>query len=87
MKRKTLIRRKDIDCLFDRTEDYQARIGKIHEKREYDTVYQIVSKFHSMRRAVWNRCEKYGVKKVYPPQTDVLFARNRASVRVKQSFY
>ena len=52
MKRKTLIRRKDIDCLFDRTEDYQARIGKIHEKREYDTVYQIVSKFHSMRRAV-----------------------------------
>lgn len=36
MKRKTLIRRKDIDCLFDRTEDYQARIGKIHEKREYD---------------------------------------------------
>ena len=38
MKRKTLIRRKDIDCLFDRTEDYQARIGKIHEKREYDTV-------------------------------------------------
>ena len=63
MKRKTLIRRKDIDCLFDRTEDYQARIGKIHEKREYDTVYQIVSKFHSMRRAVWYRCEKYGVKK------------------------
>ena len=63
MKRKTLIRRKDIDCLFDRTEDYQARIGKIHEKREYDTVYQIVSKFHSMRRAVWNRCEKDGVKK------------------------
>ena len=63
MKRKTLIRRKDIDCLFDRTEGYQARIGKIHEKREYDTVYQIVSKFHSMRRAVWNRCEKYGVKK------------------------
>ena len=45
MKRKTLIRRKDIDCLFDRTEDYQARIGKIHEKREYDTVYQIVASF------------------------------------------
>ena len=78
MKRKTLIRRKDIDCLFDRTEDYQARIGKIHEKREYDTVYQIVSKFHSMRRAVWNRCEKYGIKKCIKdeiPSTITLICR------------
>lgn len=24
---------KSIDCLFDRTEDYQARIGKIHEEK------------------------------------------------------
>ena len=65
MKGKTLIRRKDIDNLFDRTKDYQARTGKIHEKREYYTVSQIVNKFHITRRAVWNRCEKYGIKKVY----------------------
>ena len=65
MKGKTLIRRKDIDGLFDRPKEYQARTGKIHEKREYYTVSQIVNKFHTTRRAVWNRCEKYGIKKVY----------------------
>ncbi len=65
MKGKTLIRRKDIDGLFDRTKEYQTRTGKIHEKREYYTVSQIVNKFHTTRRAVWNRCEKYGIKKVY----------------------
>lgn len=65
MKGKTLIRRKDIDGLFDRPKEYQARTGKIHEKREYYTVSQIVNEFHTTRRAVWNRCEKYGIKKVY----------------------
>lgn len=65
MKGKTLIRRKDIDGLFDRPKEYQARTGKIHKKREYYTVSQIVNKFHTTRRAVWNRCEKYGIKKVY----------------------
>lgn len=69
MKGKTLIRRKDIDGLFDRPKEYQARTGKIHEKREYYTVSQIVNKFHTTRRAVWNRCEKYGIKKCIKGET------------------
>lgn len=39
--------------------------GKFHQKREYYTVAQIVNKFHTSRRAVWSRCEKYGIKKIY----------------------
>lgn len=69
MKGKTLIRRKDIDGLFDRAKEYQTRTGKIHEKREYYTVSQIVNKFHTTRRAVWNRCEKYGIKKCIKGET------------------
>lgn len=62
---KTLIRRKDIESMFDHAKAYQVRSGKFHEKREYYTVAQIVNKFHTSRRAVWSRCEKYGIKKIY----------------------
>ena len=61
MKGKTLIRRKDIDGLFDRPKEYQARTGKIHEKREYYTVSQIVNKFHTtivVRSMALKKCIK-----------------------------
>lgn len=62
---KTLIRRKDIESMFDHAKAYQLRSGKFHQKREYYTVAQIVNKFHTSRCAVWSRCEKYGIKKIY----------------------
>ena len=65
MKGKTLIRRKDIEAMFDKPAEYQPRTGKKHEDREYYTLRQIVEKFKCSRKAVWNRCEKFGIHKVY----------------------
>lgn len=65
LKGKTLIRKKDIDKLFDDPKEYQARTGKFHDKREYYTMSEIVKKFNCSRKAVWHRCEKFGIKKVY----------------------
>ena len=65
MKGKTLIRRKDIEAMFDNPAEYQPRTGKKHEDREYYTLRQIVEKFKCSRKAVWHRCEKFGIQKVY----------------------
>ena len=42
---KTIVRRKDIDKLFDNPPSYQTHTEKKQEKREYYTIRQIAEKF------------------------------------------
>ena len=66
MRGKTLIRRKDIDKLFDNPPEYKSKAGeKRHEKREYYTIRQISEKFKVSKKAILHRCEMYNIPKVY----------------------
>ena len=62
---KTIVRRKDIERLFDNPPAYQAHSEKKQEKREYYTFRQIMEKFKCSKKAVMTRVEKYNIPKVY----------------------
>ena len=62
---KTIIRRKDIERLFDNPPEYQSHSEKKQEKREYYTFRQIMEKFKCSKKAVMTRVEKYNIPKVY----------------------
>ena len=62
---KTIIRRKDIERLFDNPPTYQSQSEKKQEKREYYTFRQIMEKFKCSKKAVMTRVEKYNIPKVY----------------------
>ena len=62
---KTIIRRKDIERLFDNPPTYQSHSEKKQEKREYYTFRQIMEKFKCSKKAVMTRVEKYNIPKVY----------------------
>ena len=62
---KTIIRRKEIERLFDNPPTYQSHSEKKQEKREYYTFRQIMEKFKCSKKAVMTRVEKYNIPKVY----------------------
>ena len=62
---KTIIRRKDIERLFDNPPEYHSRFEKKQKKREYYTFRQIMEKFKCSKKAVMTRVEKYNIPKVY----------------------
>ena len=62
---KTIIRRKDIEKLFDNSPEYQSHSEKKQEKREYYTFRQIMEKFRCSKKAVMTRVEKYNIPKAY----------------------
>ena len=62
---KTIVRRKDIDKLFDNPPSYHTHIEKRQDKREYYTIQQISEKFKVSKKAILHRCEMYNIPKVY----------------------
>lgn len=62
---KTIIRRKDIERLFDNPPTYQSHSEKKQEKREYYTFRQIMEKFKCSEKAVMTRVQKYNIPKAY----------------------
>ncbi len=58
---KTIVRRKDIERLFDNPPTYQSHSEKKQEKREYYTFRQIMEKFKCSKKAIMTRVEKYRV--------------------------
>lgn len=62
---KTIIRRKDIERLFDNPPTYQSHSEKKQEKREYYTFRQIMEKFKCSKKAVMTRVQKYNIPKAY----------------------
>lgn len=79
LKRKTLIRRSDIDKAFDEAPPYKKRTdySKKNKSCEYYTVREIVEKFHLCKKAVLNRCDRFSIPKVYEGR-NVFF--NKATV-------
>jgi excisionase family DNA binding protein len=62
---KTIVRRKDIDKLFDNPPSYQTHTEKKQEKHEYYTIRQIAEKYKICKKAILHRCEMYNIPKVY----------------------
>ncbi|MBF1447704.1 MAG: helix-turn-helix domain-containing protein [Prevotella nigrescens] len=64
---KTLIRRKDIEKSFDNAPDYKKHRTKRCRKptSELYTLKEIMQKYEMSRKAVWARCEKYDIPKIY----------------------
>jgi len=67
MRGKTIVRRKDIEHLFDNPPEYKSRSldPKLKQKREYYTMRQIEEKYKCSKKAIRNRIEKYNIPKVY----------------------
>ena len=67
LKGKTLIRRKDIERIFDNPPEYKSRSvdPNMKKKREYYTMRQIEEKFRCSKKAVRTRIEKYNIPKIY----------------------
>ena len=76
---KTIVRRKDIENLFDPPASYQPHSDKKQKKREYYTIRQISEKFKVTKKAILHRCEKYSIKKVYQGR-NCFFDRSQVDV-------
>ena len=67
MRGKTIVRRKDIERMFDNPPEYKSRSvdQNMKKKREYYTMRQIEEKFRCSKKAVRTRIEKYNIPKIY----------------------
>lgn len=67
LKGKTLIRRKDIESLFDNAPEYKSHSlePKTKQKREYYTMRQIEEKFKCSKKAIRFRVQKFNIPKIY----------------------
>ena len=67
MRGKTIIRRKDIEFLFDNPPEYKTRSldPKMKQKHEYYTMRQIEEKFKCSKKAIRTRIEKFNIPKIY----------------------
>lgn len=78
-KGKTLIRRKDIDKLFDEAFEYKHNKAKKRWQpvSKYYTMGEIVEKYKISRKTVWRRCDRFNIPKIYEgrntffPRTDI----------------
>lgn len=51
--------------MFDEASPYKKRKYQIKEEQEYYTLREIMEKYHIGRKAVWGRCDRMGIPKVY----------------------
>ena len=67
LKGKTLIRRKDIENLFENAPEYKSHAlePQTKQKREYYTMRQIEEKFKCSKKAIRTRIEKFNIPKIY----------------------
>ena len=65
VRRHTLVRRSDLEKFFDEAVPYKKTSYKKKADNEYYTLREIMEKYNLGRKAVWNRCEKLGIPKVY----------------------
>jgi len=65
IRQRTLVRRSDLDAFFDNASPYKKRCNQKKADKEYYSLKEIMEKYNIGRKAVWNRCEKLGIPKVY----------------------
>ncbi len=58
LKRKTIIRRSDLEKLFDEAAPYRKQKSKVKENQEYYTMKEIEAKYPLKKKAIWKRLDK-----------------------------
>lgn len=65
LRRKTYVRREDLDKYFEEAGAYKKKSYKRKDDQEYYTLREIMEKYNIGRKAVWGRCDRMGIPKVY----------------------
>lgn len=65
LRRKTYVRREDLDKYFEEAGAYKKKSYKRKDDQEYYTLREIMEKYNIGRKAVWGRCDRLGIPKVY----------------------
>ena len=65
LRQRTFIRREDLDKFFEESSSYRKRSNQRADKNEYYTLREIMDKYHIGRKAVWGRCDRLGIPKIY----------------------
>ena len=65
IRQRTLVRRSDLEAYFDTATPYKKRSNKKKADKEYYSLKEFMEKYNIGRKAVWNRCVKLGIPKVY----------------------
>lgn len=61
---RTRIRRSDLESLFDNAPSYKKRSYGRKEKIEYYTINEILEKYKITKKALYRRCNLYGIEKI-----------------------
>lgn len=64
LKRKTIIRRSDIEKVFDEAPSYQKRKSCRHEAVPCYTTNEILEKFHIQKKTLYRRCKLHDIPKI-----------------------
>lgn len=59
------MRYSDIERVFDDATPYRKRRYQRKEEQEYYTLREIMGKYNIGRKAVWGRCDRLGIPKIY----------------------
>lgn len=65
IRNKTFVRYSDIERVFDDATPYRKRRYQRKEEQEYYTLQEIMEKYKIGRKAVWGRCDRLGIPKIY----------------------
>ena len=65
LRRSTLIRKADIDALFDLAPVYKKRSYRKRENTSYYTIKEIIEKYKISKKAILRRCDKLSIPKIY----------------------
>lgn len=65
LKGKTIIRRSDVEKLFDDSSEYTKRGHMVNASFSNYTIDQIAGKYNLDRKTVKNKCEDFGIKRLY----------------------
>ena len=65
IRNKTFVRYSDIERVFDDATPYRKRRYQRKEEQEYYTLREIMEKYNIGRKAVWGRCDRLGIPKIY----------------------
>ena len=65
LRKKTFVRREDIDEYFKDAPSYKKRSYKKVDDKEYYTLREIMEKHNIGRKTIWGRCDKMGIPKIY----------------------
>lgn len=66
--------------MFDEASPYKKRKYQIKEEQEYYTLREIMEKYHIGRKAVWGRCDRMGIPKVYEGR-NTFFSKKAVDVK------